>query len=136
MKKCIALLITILLLVSVTGCDGFGLHRLTMYRDQMIRNVIVTKDGAVYEVDPARCEELATLLLKNLDMDGRGENAECDYSAYTSVEIVLKEHTYRFYVNADGTAVRVEVGMESIPLEVYDPTIAGKIMDEVDSLIK
>ncbi len=136
MKKCVALLITMLFLMSAAGCDGFGLHRLTMYRDQMIQNVIVTKDGAVYEVDPARCEELATLLLKDLDMDGRGENAECDYSAYTSIEIILKERTYRFYVHTEGNAVRVEVGVESIPLEVYDTKIVEKIMNEIDSLIK
>ncbi|MBR4888617.1 MAG: hypothetical protein IKU17_05685 [Clostridia bacterium] len=136
MKKIVALLITLLLLVSVTGCDGFGLHRLTMYQDQMMQNVMITKDGIVYEVDPVRCEELATLLLKDLDMDGSGENAECDYSAYTSVEIVLKAHTYRFYVHTEGNVVRVEVGMESIPLEVYDTKIAEKIMNEIDSLIK
>ena len=136
MKKIVALLITMLLLVSVTGCDGFGLHRLTMYKDQMMQNVTITKDGIVYEVDPTHCEDLVTFLLKDLDMDGRGENAECDYSAYTSVEIVLKEHTYRFYVHTEGNVVRVEVGMESIPLEVYDTKIAEKIMNEIDSLIK
>jgi len=136
MKKCIALLITMLFLMSAAGCDGFGLHRLTMYKDQMMQNVTITKDGAVYEVDPGRCEELATLLLKDLDMDGRGENAECDYSAYTSIEIVLKEYTYRFYVHTEGNAVRVEVGVESIPLEVYDTKIVEKIMNEIDSLIK
>ncbi len=130
MKKRIVILLAVLLLFLCAGCD-----RLTMYKDNMIKRVTVyNTNGAACEIKPELCERLATLLLKELDMDGRGQPAESDYTSYLSVEMIVGKLTYTFYIHPEGVIVRTTDEVGDRFLEVYDTKMAESILREIDRL--
>ena len=130
MKKICMLLAILLLLFTFTGCE-----RLAFYKDDMIKQVTVFgTNGSLCEIEPERCEKLATLLLKELDMEGRGQTAESDYSDYLSVGMVVGRLTYQFYIHQEGTIVRTTDEVGDRPLEVYDTKMAEEILKEIDRL--
>ena len=130
MKKLIVILLAALLLFAFAGCD-----RLVMYEDDMIKSVTVSgTGGAVCEIHPKDCEELATLLLKEADFDGRGQSVESNYASYLSVEMVVGRLTYTFYIHPEGTMVRTTTEVGDKFVEIYDTKLAEVVLELIKDL--